>query len=187
MANLDERRDLAARLRAAADAERRGIERDLHDGVQQDLAAVDVNLQLVQALVDSDLPAAKDLLAELRQHVQEALERVRALAGTIYPSRLPLHGLADALRWIPARVETTGLGRYPLELEEAVYFCCVELVRKADADAALLVSEEAESLSFTLTGAEIDAASLEVMRDRLAAFGGLLTAAAGTTRGMIPL
>lgn len=187
MGDVDEPRALAGRLRAAGDAERRGIERDLHDGVQQDLVALDVNLQLVHALADSDLTAAKALLDEMRQHVRETLERVRALAAAIYPPTLPLRGLADAFRSIPAPIETAGLARYPLDLEEAVYFCCAELLRNAGADAAGHVTQEGGALSFTITGADVDEASLQTVRDRLAAFDGILTACSGTTRGTIPL
>jgi hypothetical protein len=187
VANLDEPGAVAARLRASADAERRAIERNLHDGVQQDLAALDVNLQLVQALAETDVAAAKALLQEMRQHVQETLECVRELAATIYPPALPLRGLANALRWIPARVEAADLARYPLEVEEAVYFCCVELLRNAGPDAAVHISEDAETLCFSITGAELEDASVNVVRDRLTALGGALTASGGTTRGVIPL
>ena len=72
--DVDDSPTLAARLIAAADAERRRIERDLHDGAQQDLVALAVNLQLAQALADDDLAAAKSLLDELRRDVQETLD-----------------------------------------------------------------------------------------------------------------
>ena len=129
---VDDSPTLAARLVAAADAERRRIERDLHDGTLQDLVALAVNLQLAQAVADDDLAAAKSLLDELRRDLQETLDSLRSLAHGVYPSLLPLRGLADALRTSP--IETTGLMRYPLEVEETVYFCCVELLPHAGAE-----------------------------------------------------
>jgi signal transduction histidine kinase len=187
MSDPDELQALASRLRAAADSERRGLERDLHDGVQQDLSALDVNLQFVQALVDSDLAAAKVLLEEMREHVQQTLARVRALAAEIYPSILPLRGLTEALRALPAQVEATASGRYLLVVEEAVYFCCAELLRHAGPAAALHVSQEGDILSLTIAGADLDDASLALVRDRLAALGGTLTVSGTAARGEIPL
>ena len=64
-------RAVAARIRAEADSERRRIERELHDGTQQDLVALAVNLQLARELADADPPAAKSLLEELRDDVQK--------------------------------------------------------------------------------------------------------------------
>jgi signal transduction histidine kinase len=71
------------------DRERRRIEEALHDGVQQDLAATVVALELARELLDSNPAAARDALEELAAQVEAALDRVRALAGTVYPSILP--------------------------------------------------------------------------------------------------
>jgi signal transduction histidine kinase len=188
VSEVDDPRALAARLRAAADAERRGIERDLHDGVQQDLVALAVNLQLARKLADSDLAATSTLLDEMRQDVQEALDGVRALAQGVYPPILPVRGLADALRTIPAPVEATAVGRYPLEVEETVYFCCLELLRHASASATVRLWQTEGTLCFAITGdIVVDGDHLAVVRDRLAALGGRLTTSAGDARGMIPL
>jgi signal transduction histidine kinase len=181
----DDSPTLAARLLAAADAERRRIEGDLHDGAQQDLVALAVNLQLARQLADTDLAAAKSLLDELRRDVQETLDGLRALSHAVYPSLLPLRGLADALRTVPAPVETTGLARYPLEVEETVYFCCLELLRHADASATGRVWEEAGSVCFAITG-DVGDEDLSVVRDRVAAVGGRVTTSAGETRGAVP-
>ena len=180
----DDSRTLAARVSAAGDAERRRIECGLHDGVLQDLAALAVNLQLAQALVDDDLAAAKSLLGDLRRDLQDALEGLRSFAHGVYPSLLPLRGLADALRTVP--VETTGLSRYPLELEETVYFCCVEVLRHAGVGATGRVWQETESVCFAIKG-DVDDDALGVVRDRLAALGGDVTTSAGETRGSVPL
>ena len=116
--------------------------------------------------------------------MQETLDRLRSLAHGVYPSLLPLRGLADALRTVP--VETTGLARYPLEVEETVYFCCVELLRHAGASATGRVWEEADNVCFAIKG-DVDDDDLSVVRDRVAALGGRVTTSAGETRGTIPL
>ena len=86
-----------ARVVAAADAERRRIERDLHDGAQQHLVALEANLGAVRALIDSDAEKAKAILGELRRAVQEAMQDFRDLAHGIYPPLLQDRGLSEAL------------------------------------------------------------------------------------------
>src|SRR5438105_14795670 len=114
---VEELRASRARVVAAGDAERRRIERALHDGVQQHLVALVVNLQLARQLVESDPAAAATLLEELGRDAREALEGVRELACEIYPPLLLDRGLADALHAAaaqveaPCRVEAEGLDR----------------------------------------------------------------------------
>lgn len=187
MSDVDDLCALAARLRAAADAERSGIEGELHDGVQQDLVALAVNLELALQLTDSDLTAARVLLLEMRQDVQASLDAVRVVAHSVYPAILPHRGLADALRTIAAPVETTMLERYPLVIEEAVYFCCIALLRHANADATVRVWQAEGTLCFAITGEIVDDTDLSVVRDRVAALGGSLTTSAIETLGVIPL
>ena len=123
-----------ARIAAAGVAERRRVERDLHDVVQQHLVAVIVSLQLARELADSDLSAAKAVLDELSADAREALQSVRALAQQVYPSVLRDRGPADALRAVAAesgarvRVEASALPRDE-DIDAALYVCCVELVR----------------------------------------------------------
>jgi glucose-6-phosphate-specific signal transduction histidine kinase len=182
--DADDPPTLAARLTAAADAERRRIERDLHDGAQQDLVALAVNLQLARELADTDLAATKSLLEELRRDVQTTLEGLRLLSHGVYPSLLPLRGLADAFRTVP--IQATGLARYALEIEETVYFCCVDLLRNGGASASGLVWEEAGSVCFAITG-DVDDKALRLVRDRVAALGGAVTTSDGETRATVPL
>jgi hypothetical protein len=87
-----------ARLVEVAQAERRRLERALHNGVQQDLIAISLRLQLIREALETDVPRALGLLDEARVDSREALDRVRALAGDIYPSLLPAWGLPDSLR-----------------------------------------------------------------------------------------
>jgi signal transduction histidine kinase len=136
-----ELRTLRSRLVTGALGERRRIERVLHDGVQQDLVAVSVRLQLVRELLAADPSAALELLDELQRDARDALDRVRTLASEIYPSLLAARGLPDALREAAraagesVRVNAAGLRRYPTEIEAAVYFACRAVLDDPSADA----------------------------------------------------
>jgi signal transduction histidine kinase len=200
---VEELRSSRARVVAAADAERRRIERDLHDGVQQDLVALAVNLQLARQLADSDPTAAKTLLEEIGRDVREGLEAVRELALGIYPPLLLTRGLADALSAaasdaaIPTRVEANGLERYPPDVEATVYFCCLEALQNAArhagarARARVRAWHEPGELRFEVSddGAGFEHRSeprgggLNNMSDRLGAHGGRLTISSEPGRG----
>ena len=143
-ASLDEIRRQTEQLRAsrarvvsAGDAERRRIERDLHDGAQQQLVALSVNLRLARELAGSDPREATSLLEQLGADVEAALEELRELAHGIYPPFLAERGLAEALSVVaaraplPTRLEATGIGRYPPQVEATVYFCCLEALQNA--------------------------------------------------------
>jgi signal transduction histidine kinase len=165
------------------DRERRRIEEALHAGAQQDLAATVVGIELARDLLDSDPAAARRALDELAAQVAGALDRVRALAGTVYPSILPARGLTDALRSI--EIETADLDRYPLEIEEAVYFSCHALRHRATrarvwSDGALLRIE-----LVGVTAVEDD--ELSQLRQRIAAVGGQLDVSAGRVSAAVPL
>ena len=183
---VDELRASRARLVAAADAERRQIERDLHDGAQQHLVALAINLQLAQQLVDSDPAATRTLLEELGRDVREALETVRDLAQRVYPPLLVDRGLAEALRAaasavaVRTRVEAEGIDRYAPAAEATVYFGCLEALRNAErhagseAQATVRVWHDAGTLHFQVddTGIGFDAtqrsgAGLTKLRDWL--------------------
>jgi histidine kinase len=164
------------------DRERRRIEEALHDGVQQDLAATVVALELAQELLDSDPATARGVLEELATQVEGALDRVRALAGTVYPSILPARGLTDALRSLD--VETAELERYPLEIEEAVYFSCSAL--RSQATRARVWSDGA-ALCLELVGVTAEGDELSHARERIAAVGGQLDLSAGRVSAAVPL
>ena len=165
------------------DRERRRIEEALHDGVQQDLAATVVALEFARELLGSDPPAARSRLDELATQVEAALDRVRALAETVYPSILPARGLTEALRSLD--VETADLERYPLEIEEAVYFSCSALRGRAT---RARVWSEGGALRLELLGvAALEGAELSHACERIAAVGGQLDLSAGRVSAAIPL
>ena len=218
-ASLDEVRRKAeelqasrARIVAAGNAERRRIERNLHDGAQQRLVALAVKLRLVHQLADIDVEQAKGMLEELRGELREAVEELRTLAHGIYPPLLMDQGLAAALgsaadrAALATRLEAASMGRYPTETEAAVYFCCLEALQNAakhagdGAAVTVRLWEEAGALRFEVAdnGAGFDPASkghgagFINMSDRLGAIGGTLqvdsTPGAGTrVRGTVPL
>jgi signal transduction histidine kinase len=165
------------------DRERRRIEEALHDGVQQDLAATVASLELARQLLDSDPAAARGVLAELAAQVEGALERVRAFAGTIYPSILPARGLTDALRSLD--VGTVNLERYPLEIEEAVYFSCRALRGRAT---EARVWSDGDALRLELHSATaLEGDELSQARERIAAVGGQLDLSDGRVSAAVPL
>jgi len=188
---IEELRASRARIAATADGERRRIERALHDGVQQDLIALAVNLQLARGLAGSE-DAGSYLEAACRD-VHDALEGVRALAQSVYPSLLIDRGLAEALRGAArtARVPTSvdaPEDRYPPEIEAAVYFTCVRVLDAVEARRARgRVGSERGSLlvGVAVSGGLVpDSAELE---DRAGAAGGSLSFFPAGVRGTIPL
>jgi signal transduction histidine kinase len=210
-ANLIE--DLKAsrqRLVAAQNEERRRIERNIHDGAQQQLVALAVKLKLADSLVGTDEERAHAMLAELQAETTQALEDLRDLARGIYPPLLADKGLAAALESqarkspVPVAIETDGIGRYPEETEAAVYFSCLEalqnvakyagatgaIVRLAQGDGTLAFEISDDGRGFDPAAAR-QGTGLQGIADRLAALGGTLTIesepGAGTTlRGRIP-
>jgi signal transduction histidine kinase len=181
-----------ARLVLNADAERRAIERLLHDGIQQELVAIAVKLQLVRRLPHSEQTAAQSLLDEIEQETRDALDGVRAVADEIYPSVLAARGLVEAVRGasvaseVAVRIEATELGRYPPELEGAVYFCCREALRVAAALGArpvLRLWEADHALHFEVAESEgssdLAESDLTELGDRVEALGGRLTIGPG--------
>jgi signal transduction histidine kinase len=132
---LEDLRASRQRLVAAQDEERRRLERNLHDGAQQNLVALKVKLGLAEVFAEKDPGKATQLLAEIKAETDEALDTLRDLARGIYPPLLAEQGLAPALEaqarkaTVPVEVKTEGVGRYPQEVEAAVYFCCLEALQ----------------------------------------------------------
>ena len=179
------------KLVLAADGDRRRIERDLHDGVQQHLVALAVNLQLVEQLVGDDPAAAKTLLEELRRDVQQALEETAHLAQTIHPPLLGTGGFAAALRavassaGVTSSVEVATTGTYPPEVVTTVYLCWVEALQHATGGTRLTleVREAGGALSFEIGGCE---PLPDRLRDRIEALGGELVSNPTRVTGSLP-
>jgi signal transduction histidine kinase len=129
---VDHLRDARERIIAAADAERRRIERDLHDGAQQRMVAVAVTLGLAETKMASDPEAATELIAQAREEAQLAVKEIRELARGIHPALLSERGLGAALEALASRapvpVEISGVPTAPLRpaVEAAAYFCTAE-------------------------------------------------------------
>jgi signal transduction histidine kinase len=183
-----------ARIVAAADQSRRRIERDLHDGAQQRLVALAVKLGLARQLLDKDPEQVGKLLEDLRGETQSTLTELRELAHGIYPPLLMDRGLKEALTaaanrsMLPTEVRA-DVGRYPPEVEAAVYFCCLEAMQNAGKHAGegskivVTISEDEGELRFDVAddGAGFDTGTEAIhghgfvnMADRLGAIGGVL-------------
>jgi signal transduction histidine kinase len=199
----DELRASRARIVAAGDAERRKLERNLHDGAQQHLVALAVKLRLAKDMVEDDTHGAEEMLDEIRGDLQDAIQELRALAHGIFPPLLVSGGLGEALSAAasrsatPVTVVADGLSRHPAEVEAAVYFCCLEALQNASkhagdsASVRVRVWEGDAALGFEVTddGAGFDPAGAHEghgfinMADRLGAFGGRLTVQSAPGRG----
>lgn len=207
---IEELKASRQRLVAAQDEQRRKIERDIHDGAQQQLVALAVQLKLAGQMVDRDAGKAKALLEQLQGAAGSALEDLRDLARGIYPPLLADKGLRAALEAqarkaaMPVTVESDGIERFSQEVEATVYFCTLEalnnVAKYANATRATvrLVTGHGD-LRFEVEddGAGFDPSAtgygtgLQGMADRLAALGGTLsvTSALGsgtTIEGRLP-
>jgi signal transduction histidine kinase len=190
---IEELRASRQRLVAAQDAERRKLERNLHDGAQQQLVALAVKQRLAADLVTKDPQKAATMLATLQEETVDALETLRDLARGIYPPLLADQGLASALAaqarkgTVAVQLDADGVGRYPQETEAAVYFCCLEALQNvakyANASVAhVRLSTQDDELAFHVIddGQGFDrehtpfGSGLQNMADRLAALGGSL-------------
>ena len=202
--SLRQTRESRARILVNADAQRRRIEQNLHDGAQQRLVALRVQLELTEELLKQDPERGLAKLHTLGPSVEETIDEIRSLARGVYPSLLADRGLAEALRAtaqmgpIHATVQPDGVGRYPSEVESAVYFCCLEALQNAykHAEGAKTISislANGDNLRFEVSddgaGFDVDAtpagAGLTNMRDRLAAIGGEVTLSSTAGRGTV--
>ncbi len=208
---IEQLRASRQRLVAAQDEERRKLERNIHDGVQQQLVALAVKLKLADTLVDRDAEKAHAALAQLGADAQQTLEDLRDLARGIYPPLLADKGLVAALQSqarrapVPVGLAADGVGRYGRDVEATVYFCALEalnnVAKYANASSVTIELAEGEGmLEFRVVddgvGFDRSATSygsgLQGMADRLDAVGGALTVASapgeGTTlAGRVPL
>jgi signal transduction histidine kinase len=196
-----------ARLVRAADDERRRLERNLHDSVQQLLISIKLRLEMEA----EDGVSGRERLLALAQSVDAALAKVREVAHGVYPPLLTASGLPAALRHVqdhaalPIQIDAEGVGRYLPEIESAVYHCCLEAIQNATkyggrgVRVSVALAEEDGRLAFRVVDdgpgfslAEARGFGLQNMEDRLGALGGRLTISTapgrGTTiSGQIPL
>jgi signal transduction histidine kinase len=208
--HAEELRASRARVVAAADAERRKIERNLHDGAQQHLVALAVTVRLAQQLAETDPQQARALLEQLGHDLQDAVQELRDLAHGIYPPVLMDRGLVAALESaatrapLPVEIVAAGdVGRFAQEVEAAVYFCCLEALQNAgkhagEASAATVtISREAapdgrpiltfrvadDGVGFDPSGSAGRGHGFVNMGDRLGAIGGTVEVDSAPGRG----
>jgi signal transduction histidine kinase len=196
---------------AAQDAERRRLERNIHDGAQQQLVAIAVKARLARQLLERDPARAADAIGQVEAETQTALEDLRDLARGIYPPLLADEGLVAAIGAqarkapLPVEVESDAVGRYPAEVEATVYFCALEALQNVSKYAAarravVRLAQVNGTLAFEVVddGRGFDpravrsGTGLQGMADRLAAVGGSLdvrsSEGAGTTvTGLVPV
>src|SRR6056297_349895 len=188
-------RDSRRRLLVAADDERVRLERDLHDGAQQRLVSLSMQLRLAAELAEEGAAPTSDALMAMHREATGAVEELRDLAQGVYPARLHELGLARALHGVARRSST------PIEIRDsstveidgstkvALYFVCVEAIQNAvkhgDADTTITISMSEEDGDFVLVvmddgpGFDIDehteSRGLLNMADRVGAIGGDLS------------
>ncbi len=199
-----------SRIATAGEAERRKVERDLHDGAQQHLVALIIKVGMAREVADPEGVARLD---EVSNELDEILEELRDLAHGLYPLVLRDLGLEAALLTLVRRsvsrvkVEAGAIGRYSEDVEAAVYFCCAESLQNVHkhaglgATAVIRLWEHDRRLFFEIVddgaGFDIESArhaghGLANVSERIAAHGGNLvlesTPGRGTTvRANIPV
>ena len=199
---IEELRASRRRIVSAQDERARKLERDLHDGAQQQLVALGVKMRLLEPLVEREPAKALELVGQLQTDTMDALDTLRDLARGIYPPILADRGLTAALEAqgrkavVPVRVDPDGVGRYPQEIESAVYFCVLEAlqnvgkyaqasevsVRLRETNGDLVFEVRDDGVGFD-TGATRDGTGLRGMADRLEAVGGELELTSAPGRG----
>ncbi|HEY3212842.1 MAG TPA: sensor histidine kinase [Actinomycetota bacterium] len=191
---IEELRASRRRLVAAQDAERRRLERNIHDGAQQQLVALQVKQRLVQGMIERDPTKALELMTQLQVDTTEALDDLRDLARGIYPPLLADQGLGAALESqarkspVPISVEIDGVERYPQDVEAAVYFCALEALNNlakyagasqatvslSQTDGTLTFAVSDDGVGFSVGERGSNGTGLQGMADRLDAIGGAL-------------
>ena len=196
---IEELRVSRKRLALTADAERRDIERALHEGVQQDLVGLAANLEVAAGSVDSDPAAAKALLDELQRETRRALTEMQELANRVFPALLGAGGLVAELRaaasraGLPARIDVDVDASSPPEIAGAVYFCALDVFERTPVGTPVVVRVRGEegSLAFEIDADGDLGSERRAPHDRVEALGGQVTITAGgnrtTVAGSLPL
>jgi signal transduction histidine kinase len=200
---LDELKATQRRAAVAADAERRRIERDIHDGAQQRLTAVRLKLGGLVERLGGDPVGAE--LEGLHGDLDDALQELRELAHGLYPPLLASDGLRAALTAacrraaVPVALESGDLARLPPAIESAAYFCCMEALQNvakhagagARARVRLGVRHGVLELEVRDDGAGFaedgtpNGQGLANLRDRLLALGGDVAISSARGRGTV--
>jgi signal transduction histidine kinase len=177
----DELRSSRRRMVAAQDAERRRLERNLHDGAQQQVVALKVKLGLAKTLAQrEEVDEVADAVADLAEDTQRAVDGMRAAARGIYPPLLEAEGLRTALVALAREaslgvdIEADGIGRYPPEIEATIYFSVLEAIDQSSSGNRVTVAEDDGALSFMIEGANAGA-GVAAVSDRMEALGGTLS------------
>ncbi len=190
-AQVTELQDARSRIIAAADAERRRIERDLHDGAQQRLVALALNLRMAEQRAERGDPSAAELVRKAGEEAQLALKELRDLARGIHPAILTNRGLPAALEdlaaraTVPVAVTATPAERLPDPVEAAAYFvvseCLANIGKHAQATAATVSASAADGHLTVVVeddgvgGAEHgDGSGVQGLVDRVGALSGTL-------------
>ena len=202
LARLSELQASRARLVHATDAERRRIERDLHDGAQQRLISLAMTLGLAESKLTSDPHAVGPMLGEARAGITRAIEELRRLSQGIRPAILVERGLGAALddlarrAAVPVRLDLRIDDAIPSQIEAAAYFVASEALTNAAKHAratkirlTAITSEHLLALEVAddgVGGAALDAGSgLRGLADRIEALGGVFTVSSRPGHGTI--
>jgi signal transduction histidine kinase len=199
---IDELRASRRRIVAAQDERAKQLERNIHDGAQQQLVALAVKLRLAEGLAEREPTKTRAMLSELQAEATSALEDLRDLARGIYPPLLAEKGLPVALEAqarkaaVHVSVETDGVGRYSPDVESALYFCCLEALQNVAkyahaTHAGVRLSASGGELAFEVVddgdgfdpGSTRRGSGLLGMADRLEAIGGALEVRSEPGRG----
>nr|MBA2600961.1 hypothetical protein [Actinomycetota bacterium] len=209
-ARIEELRASRQRIVAAQDAERKRIERDIHDGAQQQLIAMGMKARSARELAAADPGRAEDLLEEIVNDSTAAVQALRDLARGIYPPILAHRGLGSALEAharrcpVTVKIESDGISRYASDIENALYFCCLEAIQNGmkhgRGPLTVTLRESDDSLRFDVVdrgpGFQSEdtgiGSGMQNMADRLSALGGKLEIATGpeggaSVSGRVPL
>jgi signal transduction histidine kinase len=201
---IEELRASRQRLVSAQDEERRRLERNIHDGAQQQLVALTVKLRLLEQLTERDPVKAREMAGQIQADATGALDDLRDLARGIYPPLLADKGLPAALEAqarkspVPVSVEAGDVGRCPQDVEAAVYFSCLEALQNVTkyaeaSQVSITLSRTDGRLAFAVAddGVGFDPASthqgsgLQGIADRLDALGGAFEVMSAVGRGTV--
>jgi signal transduction histidine kinase len=169
-----------ARIVAAADAERKRLERDLHDGSQQRLVALALSLRLLRSRLPAD-PDVAALLDEAEAELERGISELRNLAHGIFPAVLGDAGLAVAVRAlaeegdVPIRIASLPERRFAPAVETAAYTVVAEAARTAAGSVAVRGSQRDGVLVIEVeTSGDLQATTAVALEDRLGALDGYL-------------